>query len=322
MSSIDSKRIFVVEDDPGIRRIVRFQLEAAGYEVCEAPDGKTALEKLEEVDPDLVLLDFMMPHLSGQDVCRRIREHRRYCDLPIIFLTAKADLESRLVSLKDGANDYLTKPFESKELLLRIRNLLGWGESQRDRNPLTGLPGNLAIESELQGRLARDKAFAFLYVDLDHFKAYNDFYGYRDGDNVIRLLSEILSEAVRSHGDEDGFVGHVGGDDFVVITAPESADAIGSYVISNFDQRVRDLYRAEEQDAGYVEVMNRLGELERSPLLSTTIAVVESDQYQITHVAMLIDLVTDLKRRGKQHPGSVVVRDQRRPQAPRTGSDG
>lgn len=322
MSTDAGQRIMVVEDDTGIRRILRFQLETAGYEVVEAPNGIAALETIDQAEPDLVILDFMMPQMNGQAVCRKIREQRRYHDLPIIFLTAKTDAESKIMTLGDGANDYLTKPYDPKELLLRIRNLLGWGQAQRDRNPLTGLPGNLAIESELHSRLLRHSVFAFLYLDLDHFKAYNDYYGYRDGDNVIRLLSEILTESVFCHGGGDDFVGHVGGDDFVVITTPERADDVCAFIISQFDAKVPGLYHPEDRERGFVEVENRRGELERFPVVSVTIAVVETNRYQIDHIAKLNDLVTELKHLGKQRQGSVVVRDQRAEPLPRTGSDG
>lgn len=322
MSTETKHRIMVVEDDPGIRRILRFQLETAGYEVAEASNGLVALEMINDVEPDLVLLDYMMPQMNGQAVCRKIREQRRFHDTPIIFLTAKTDSESKIMSLGDGANDYLTKPYDPKELLLRIRNLLGWGQAQRDRNPLTGLPGNLAIESEVTSRLKRHTVFAFLYLDLDHFKAYNDYYGYRDGDNVIRLLSEILTESVFCHGGGDDFVGHVGGDDFVVITTPDRADDVCEFIISQFEEKVPALYQPEDRDAGYVEVENRRGELERFPIVSVTIAVVETNRYRITHIAMLNDLVAELKHLGKQRQGSVVIRDQRVHHLPRTGSDG
>jgi len=312
--------ILIVEDDPSIRRILRLQLEVEGYEVVEATDGLVALEVIEEHTPDLILLDVMMPNLDGNETCRRIRADNRFRQTPIIFLTAKSSSDSRIEGLVEGANDYLTKPYERSELLLRIKNLLGWGRAQRNCNPLTGLPGNPSIEAEAEDRLVHGRSFAFLYLDLDHFKAFNDFYGYRAGDEVIQLLARTLFLAVQTAGGPGDFVGHVGGDDFVVLTEPERADGLCDYIISRFDKKVVELYRPTEREQGYVEIENRRGEVERFPLVSVTIALVESERYHIEHLAMLNDVVAELKKVGKQQPGSVVVRDRRQdPPLARTG---
>ncbi len=317
-------RVLVVEDDPSIRRILTFQLEAAGYKTLEAVDGVAALELLERDVPDLVLLDMMMPNLDGRAVCRAIRADRRLQHLPVIFLTANATIDSKLEGLDDGANDYLTKPYERKEMLLRVKNLIGWSQAQRHSNPLTGLPGNPAIEAEVEALLKEGRVFAFLYVDIDHFKAYNDYYSYRAGDEVIKLMARVLSETVEQKGNPRDFVGHVGGDDFVLITTPDRADEVAGAIIERFDAQIPEYYRPAERAQGYVEIANRQNKLEQFPIVSVTIALVESDRYQIEHVAMLNDVVAELKHVGKQRPGSVVVRERRQSstQIYRTGSDG
>lgn len=322
--SPQADRILIVEDDSSIRRILRLQLEAAGYEVLDAEEGAAGLKILETEMPDLVLLDMMMPNMDGNAVCHAIRADRRLRHLPIIFLTAKSSADSKISGLHEGANDYLTKPYDRAELLLRVRNLIAWGRAQRNSNPLTGLPGNPAIEAEVESRLAEGEVFAFMYVDLDYFKAFNDFYSYRAGDDVIRLLARVLTDAVDAEGARSDFLGHVGGDDFVVISTPGRADAVAERVLAEFDRRILDLYRPREREQGYVEIENRRGEMERFPLVSVTIALVESDRYRIDHIAMLNDVVAELKLHGKQQAGSVVVRERR--QSPsgllRTGSDG
>jgi diguanylate cyclase (GGDEF)-like protein len=274
--------------------------------------------------PDLVLLDMMMPNVDGRAVCRSIRADRRLRHLPIIFLTAKSTIDSKIEGLDDGANDYLTKPYDRKEMLVRVRNLIGWSRTERHSNPLTGLPGNPAIEAEVEALLKEGKVFAFMYVDLDYFKAYNDYYSYRAGDEVIKFLSRLLVETVEQKGNPTDFVGHVGGDDFVVISTPGRAEEIATDIIARFDAEIPEYYRPVERERGYVEIENRQGKVERFPLLSVTIALVDSDRYQIDHVAMLNDVVAELKRLGKQRPGSVVIRERRTSssQTLRTGSDG
>ncbi len=322
---VKQDRILIAEDDPSIRRILRMQLEAAGYIVFEAEDGTVALEVLKHETPDLVLLDVMMPNMDGKTTCRAIRADRRLSHLPVIFLTAKSTSESKIEGLDEGANDYLTKPYERKELLLRVKNLISWGRAQRYSNPLTGLPGNPSIESEIEDRLTEGRVFAFLYIDMDYFKAYNDYYSYRAGDEVIQLLARVLAQSVEMCGNDDDLVAHVGGDDFVVITTPRKADDVAREVIARFDKQILDHYQPHERDQGYVEIENRRNELERFPLVSVTIALVASDQHQIEHVAQLNDVVAELKRRGKRVQGSVVVRERRQTPPPpmlRTGSDG
>ena len=317
-------RILVVEDDDNIRRILGIQLEGAGYDVITAEDGEAALRVLQSETPDLVLLDVMMPHMDGFTVCRKIRADHRHAQLPVIFLTAKTGQKARVEGLLEGANDYVEKPYEADELIARVKNLIAWGRAQRHSNPLTGLPGNVSIEKEVDTRLAGAREFAFLYLDLDNFKAFNDHYSYMAGDGVIRLLAQVLQDVVRDGAHPDDFVGHVGGDDFVVITGPDRCRAIAEEVIRRFDQDILQHYRADDRERGYVVVANRQGVEEHFPLVSVTIALIRTSPEQISHAAALEDRVAELKKLGKQSPGSVVVEDRRGGDAPqlRTGSDG
>lgn len=305
------EKILVVEDDPHIRHILKFRLEKVGYQVSTAENGEEGLQKVNEVMPDLVLLDVMMPVMDGREVCRRIKSHFNTSHIPIIMLTAKADIREKVEGLGDGANDYLTKPYEPKELLLRVQNILQWSKAQRDASPLTGLPGNISIEQEATRRIALGAPFAFLYADIDNFKVVNDYYGYSRGDEAIRSTASLLTEAVRQLGNGDDFVGHVGGDDFVIMTSPDRADEIAERVKTEFDRRVAGFYNKVDLDRGYIEVLDRQGVLKRFPVMSFTVAIISSDARPITHYAKLIDAVAELKRYGKSQTGSVVVRERR-----------
>jgi len=316
-------RILVVEDDQNIRKILSIQLEGAGYEVITAEDGQIALDILQQVTPDLVLLDVMMPVMDGFTTCRMIRADRRHAHLPVIFLTAKSGPESRVEGLMEGANDYIAKPYSQDELLARIKNFITWSRAQRHSNPLTGLPGNPSIEKEVEARIRDGRAFSFLYFDLDNFKAFNDYYSYMAGDGMIRLLARVLQEVVSEGAGPDDFVGHVGGDDFVAISTPDRSRDIAAEVIARFDGEVLEHYRQDDRDRGYVVIQNRRGELEKFPVVSVTIALIESIDGEITHLAQLNDLVADLKKLGKREPGSVMVEDRRSSDAlDRTGSEG
>ncbi|HEV2106226.1 MAG TPA: response regulator [Candidatus Eisenbacteria bacterium] len=305
-------RILMAEDEADLRALLRMQLECEGFEVLEARDGEEAVRMVHEHTPDLVLLDVMMPKLDGHEVSRRLRASFSTRHIPIVMLTARVELKDKVRGLEGGANDYVTKPWERKELLLRIRNVLDWSQQQRAASPLTGLPGNHSINDEIRRRLASGKPFALLQVDVDHFKSFNDYYGYARGDQAIQMLARILTEVTQRLGGPEGFVGHIGGDDFVVLTSPENAEALGEEILEWFNNGARELYDSEDRERGHVEVLNRRHVVERFPLMTLTIALVSTDRVPVTHLAELIDIAQELKAHGKGIPGSVLVGERRR----------
>ncbi len=310
-TAVGEAKILVVEDEPYIRQILKVQLQSAGYCVATAENGVKGLEEVKKDRPDLVLLDLMMPDMDGHEVCKRLKGRHETSNIPVIILTAKSDLGEKVRTLEYGANDYLTKPYELDELLARVRNLLRWSRTQREANPLTGFPGNVSIEHEANRRIFRKDIFAFLYLDLDNFKPYNDTYGYRRGDDVIKLMANIIADAVGGFGNSTDFLGHIGGDDFVVMTTPDKSDAIADEIVKQFDAKARDLYDEEDLERGYIEVESRRGVNERFSLVSVTIAVVTNQEHDITHFARINDLVSELKRYGKSVKGSIVVTERR-----------
>jgi len=306
-------KILVVDDEPHIRRILQFLLEEEGFTVREAAGGREALDALAEFRPDLIVLDVMMPQMDGFAVLKQLRAHFETRQLPVIMLTAKGESHDKVRGLRDGANDYLTKPFNHEELLFRLRNMLEASQAQREANPLTGLPGNRAIQRETLSRAERNESFAVMYVDIDRFKTFNDHYGYQRGDEAITFVAGLIRRCSREYGSADDFVGHVGGDDFVTVTSAEHAEALARAIITAFDAAVSGLHDAVDVSNGYLEVPNRSGEFERAPLISLTVALVVDAQVHFDHPAELSDTLAELKRHGKQQPGSVVVRERRSP---------
>jgi diguanylate cyclase (GGDEF)-like protein len=304
-------RILAVDDEPHILRILKFTLEKAGYLVTTAENGEEALQRIAEVNPNLVILDVMMPKLDGLEVCRKMRQDFRMNQIPVIMLTAKGDLSERVRGLEGGANDYLIKPYSNEELLLRVRNVLEWNIRQKEANPLTGLPGNTAIERELKRRIGTGAPFAFLYIDIDNFKGFNDFYGYQKGDEIIGFLAGILSKTVDRLGDSEDFIGHIGGDDFVMITIPSRAEFMAQHIIDEFDKNSLLMLDENDIERGYLEVTNRQGEVQRVPLMAITIALVIGSEDKIKHFAEINDIATEVKKYGKRIKGSVVVKERR-----------
>jgi len=306
-----SYRILIADDEPHIRQILRFTLERAGYQVYLASDGEDALKQAAELKPNLVLLDVMMPKVDGYEVCRRMRQDFSMNQIPVIMLSARGEQRDRVAGLEGGANDYLVKPYSNEELLLRVKNVLEWNIRQKEANPLTGLPGNTAIAREMIARIAQKKQFAFLYIDIDNFKGFNDYYGYQKGDEIIGFLADILRRTIDKLGGKDDFIGHIGGDDFVLVASPSRAEIMAQYVVDEFDRG--SLMKLDPKDVkrGYLEIRDRQGELKKIPVMAVTIALVKSTDNQIEHFAEVNDIASSLKEYGKRIEGSVVVKERR-----------
>jgi len=314
-------KILIAEDEINLREILRFQLSSAGYEVIEAVDGAEAIERARATMPDLVLCDVMMPNVDGFQVVRDLRKSFVTRHIPIVMLTAKSEVEDRLQGFDEGANDYIVKPWEYRELKARVHNALRWSQQQRSASPLTGLPGNLSINEEIQRRLGAGATMAFLHLDVDHFKSFNDHYGYSRGDQAIGALARILVEHTQRHGGAEDFVGHIGGDDFVVVTEPARAEALAESIVAEFNRVAPTLYDANDRERGSIQVPNRQHVLEDFPIMSLTIALVDTERMQVRHQAELSDIAQELKAHGKSIPGSVVV-GERRSRGEARGEDG
>ena len=303
--------ILVVDDDADIARFVEVNLRSVGYDVSVASDGEEALVKAEEIRPDLVLLDVMMPRVDGFEVAQRLRRNPRTSNTSIIMLTAKALSSDKVLGLTSGADDYIIKPFDPIELLARVKTTLRRARDMRSLSPLTGLPGNIRIQDEIQRNIDEDLPFAVLYCDLDHFKAYNDHYGFVKGDRVIQASARILQEAAMEYARTDGFVGHVGGDDFVVVLPPDVADVAAARICERFNDEVASFYDRADLERGYVEVEDRQGKLQRFGLIAISIGVATTERRKFSHYGEAVDVATEMKAFAKRQPGSSFAIDRR-----------
>lgn len=310
--------ILVADDDPDLRDILRCVLEPAGFAVTESADGPSALEAIRARPPDLVILDYTMPGLTGPQVCRQLKEDVLLRHLPIIMLTGKREVEDKVHGIDAGADDYVVKPFEPQELLARVKMVLRRTTQDLDANPLTRLPGNRSIQRALEQRIAAGGPMAVCYIDLDRFKAFNDHYGFQRGDEVIKETATLLLRIVRAHGNPNDFVGHIGGDDFIVITTTARADAVCEAIVRDFDALVPRCYDAEDYARGHLPHTDRTGQTTKVPVLSISIAVVTNQEQRLTHPGQVAQLGVELKAYAKQFPYSCYVTDRRKtPQKPR-----
>ncbi|MEL7658032.1 MAG: diguanylate cyclase, partial [Bacillota bacterium] len=219
--------------------------------------------------------------------------------------------EDKLIGLELGADDYITKPFNNRELLSRVKNTLRRIDRNRGANPLTGLPGNLEIQAEINSRIEKKVPFAIVYADLDNFKAYNDVYGFAKGDIVIKMTADILTDEIRDFGNRDDFIGHIGGDDFVFITNPENAEVICNGVIISFDKRIKELYHKEDIEAGFILTLNRLGASIEYPIMSISLAIITNERRSFQNHLQVAEVAAELKKKAKSLSGSNFVKDLR-----------
>ena len=308
-----AEKILVVDDDPDIRRFVELNLRTHGFQTHVASDGMEALDKAFEIRPDLVLLDVTMPKMDGFEVAQKLRADQRTSNVSIIMLTARALSVDKVLGLTAGADDYVIKPCDPIELVARVKGTLRRAREMKALSPLTGLPGNVRIQDELQDLIRRAKSFALLYADLDNFKAYNDHYGFLRGDDALRFTARALQESAMEVSGDEAFVGHVGGDDYVVICPPGDAERICQTIIERFDQAVPGLYDAEDRDRGHIEIENRRKEIERFPLMSISIGVATTDRRDFTHHGEAVSVAGELKEFTKRTKGSSYAIDRRGP---------
>ncbi len=313
MTGMERKsRILVVDDDPLIRHIVAASLAKDQYEIVEAASGEEGLVQAAAARPDLVLLDVMMPGIYGYEVCFQLRANTVTANVPIIMLTALGEIKEKVHGMQVGADDYVTKPFDPRELRSRVEAHLRRSARDIGSSPLTSLPGNPIIEQVLRSRLATKEPLAVLYIDLTNFKAYNDQYGWIEGDEVIKMLGRQILDAVQSFGGKDDFLGHVGGDDFVVITTPPCAEPIAQEVIRQFDAAVPRCFRDEDTKRGYLDVTDRQGRPFRAPITSVAISIVTNEHRELEHPSQVADVAAELKRCVKGLGGSRYAFDRRR----------
>ncbi|HEY7832123.1 MAG TPA: response regulator [Ktedonobacterales bacterium] len=304
------RTILIVEDDPQIVRLLRSLLELEGFTIASTGTGEEAVEiALREV-PHLVLLDVILPRMDGFEVARHLRANTKTAHVPVVVLSARHDTADIVRALDTQVDDYLTKPFNSDELLARIRTQLRHVQ-QNLLSPLTGLPGGSQVERAIERLLRGGTQWAILYIDLDHFKAYNDIYGFLRGNGLIRLTARVAVDGVREQGNITDFVGHIGGDDFVVFTSPDRIDALCADLIRRFDAQSRALYPDEDLARGTLVAEDRQGQTRTYPLVSLSIGVVTNLYHPLTNVEEISRLAAEVKHKAKELPGSGYFVDRR-----------
>lgn len=260
--------------------------------------------------PSLIMVDEDNSDVDIMDICKRIRNNDDNNITPVIVISSNNDKNHKLEVLDTSVQYYITKPIDEKYLYYTIKNIVELLYTNRKVSPLTGLPGNVQIQAEMKKRLLNEETFAILYVDLDNFKAYNDSYGFSNGDEIIKFTSKLILKYV--HQLENGFVGHIGGDDFVAIINPTDYDKICQQIIIEFDMLVEMFYNKKDIIQGFVEIENRKGVMEQFPITTISIAVVEVDPEIFKSTLEIGEVGAQVKHRAKTIMGSTYVINRRK----------
>ncbi len=277
------KKLVIAEDDDAVAHLVAASLGDAGFLCLRARDGEEALNLTRSELPDTLVLDVMMPKIDGIEVCKRLKSDVLLSRVPILMLTSLAGVDDRVAGFEAGADDYLPKPFDLRELAARVNALIRQSRRDRYRNPTTNLPGSEAIEDHVSQLLASKQGFCLLYIDIENFRTYADVYGYRKADEVVARTGNLVLQQARAIADEPPFIGHIGGDDFILICTPEIADELSQKIARAFNEGAKEHYSEEDQQRGYI-VLDSGGETRRAFFISCSIAkvVAEPGQYGST----------------------------------------
>ncbi|MDT8369189.1 MAG: diguanylate cyclase [Longimicrobiales bacterium] len=292
-----------------------------GLSWLELRDFDEVRSLLNRSSPATVVIDSVADPDGTIALCRELKVDAFTGIVPVVILVGADDDGAASRALIEGADEVLHHGAATDELWLRLDLVLRRADRDVAVHPTTRLPGTVMIERDIQERIRQGQAFGVCYADLDHFKEFNDRYGYGSGDRVIFLLSKILRDVVRALA-PGGFVGHIGGDDFIYNVPLEYIAPVGDEIIQLFDTLIPYQYTEEDRRAGYFLGKDRRGAVHRIPLMTLSIGVVTNQFLELDHTAQVSELAAEMKSYAKSLPGSKYVVDRRRPFAEERAESG
>lgn len=288
-------RLLVVEDDVDIANMLKIYFSGMDFDVDVAHRGKDALERTKQVLPHLIVLDIMLPDIDGYEVCRNLRTSTRTSHIPVIFLTQKDERSDKLQGLELGADDYITKPFDIEELKLRVTGAIRRSERESLTDPRSGLPAGRLIEEQLR-RIIREKNWALLDLRINNFEPFKDVYGFVTGDDVMRFTAMMIGEVLDELGSSNDFIGHAGGDNFIIITSNEAAAGIRQRIKDRFGAEVQTHYNFIDRQQGFMLAPRADGTMEKVPFMTMSVGVVSPSQQSFADIREITELAAEARR--------------------------
>ena len=301
------EKILIIDDEVNNLDVLQARLRANDFVVVTCEDPEKGMRLAETENPDLILLDLNMPRISGLDVCRKLKNDYATANIPIVLLTCMDDISYKIQGFEGGADDYMVKDqIDYREIAARIRSILRRIKSDRSANPLTGLPGNDEIIRKITSSIHTGIPFSVGYVDIDNFKPYNDRYGFSQGDHVILLIAKALRESLKQYGDNNSFLGHIGGDDFVLVGDPYKMRNIAAFSVEVVKKNAVKFYSDTEKMKGGIEGLDRHGIKRFFPFFGISVAIVDVDPMRAAVTAdQIATIASRIKKELKNMGGNL-----------------
>lgn len=310
---INNRYVLIVDDTNEVINLTLklFEKDIGFVFVHCSSDTPTLRTGLQSV-PDLIVVNSDNLKNDVRSVCEFVRKNKENNITPIIITASTRDEDFKVEMMRNKVEYVISKPLNEKYFYYTIKNISGLISANRCISALTGLPGNIQIENELKRRISSRSQYAVMYIDLDNFKAYNDKYGFMNGDEVIKFTSDVIQDAVQKYGAKGDFVGHVGGDDFVSIVNYENSKKIAKYIIKKFDEEIVQFYTEDDINKGYIKVLNRKGRLEKYAIMTITVAMLSNKFKKYVTPLEIGEDGASVKKKAKTIEGSTFLEDKRK----------
>jgi diguanylate cyclase (GGDEF)-like protein len=304
-----AKTIVVVSQNKALTGIAERILKHS-YTLVSFSNIRSALDYIYNSLPSLIILDTIAGGSGAVEVLNDLKEDPIFSQLPVLAVVADATPDLQWDSLL--AEDYIRVSDIERELIARADLSVFRSERVVELNPLTKLPGNISINRQIQMRIDKGEVFAIGYADLDHFKPFNDYYGFSRGDEVIKMTGRLIMNIVKSRQPHGSFAGHIGGDDFVFIMDTSLMEETAAEIIDAFSRIVPTFYDAPDTSKGYIQSKNRQGNVRMFPIMTVSIGITDNRSRTFSHYGEMTEAVSEMKHYAKNYKGSCYKIDKRR----------
>lgn len=303
--------VYLIDDDDKLKKLLTESFK-------DNKNYKFKQIRTENIDvalkdiPALIIVNEDTISENAETICNKIRNNDDNSITPIIVVTSNIEREHRIRVLQEGATYFIKNPIDFEYLFYTINNITNLLYLNRKVSPLTNLPGNVQIQAEMKRRLMKKEYFVMLYLDLDNFKAYNDVYGFSKGDEIIKFTARTIINNVHAKDEDNNFVGHIGGDDFIAIVDDDNFEEICQNIILEFDKNIKKYFNEDDLKKGYLEVPNRKGIIEEFPLTTISVGAVEVTPGRFKNALEIGEEGAQVKHLAKTISGSTYVIDRRK----------
>ncbi len=305
-------KILLAERNQEMLHLIETRLKARDYEVFLATHSDEAVRLVQKIKFDVALIGSSMERVDGTDLALKIKQSLLGLSMPVIFIAAENEIRELILSRDRGFDDFLIKPFDALSLQLRVELNLTRSRERLQANPLTNLPGNIAIEENIKKRINRNEFFSVCYVDINHFKSFNDRYGFERGDRVIQHAAQLIAKCLEKTGaSKNSFLGHIGGDDFIAVMDTDYEALFAQECLQEFDRIILTHYDEMDRKNRQVMIKNRNGVPCAFPLMSLCIAAISNQYRTYRNLGEIARDAAEVKSYLKTQPGSHYLQDRR-----------